>query len=278
MITFVEPSVERYVQTSDVNSHIAKCARICYASEGKSSDADLVKHLTEGKHFSMFRHASAYYRIPYNKFPKGSIPGFLNRYTPYISYVMSDKENDKACYVSANLNVLYEHPEFAIKLGEFRLNKKHPLIPGDIAHHLVRYTLVCVTQISTSRELNRTSPNNIAEQSTRYVNFNKKGAITICKPYWYDKASKFLKFLIKSYLTLGSWLYNYIIKCGFKAQDAREVLTLMTATKVAYTYTVDEWKHILDLRLYGTTGAPHPNAKLIADKIKFILNDCGENV
>lgn len=277
MITFVDPSVERYVQTSDVNSHISKCARICYASEGKTSDADLVQHLLNGKHFSMFRHASAYYRIPFNKFPKNSIQGFLNKYTPYISYIVSDKEGDKACYVSANLNVLYEHPEFAIKLGEFRLVGEGS-IPTDIACHLVRYTLVCVTQISTSRELNRTSPNNIAEQSTRYVNFNKKGAITICKPYWYDKASKFLKFLIKSYLTLGSWLYNYIIKYGFKAQDAREVLTLMTATKVAYTYTVDEWRHILDLRLYGNTGAPHPNAKLIANYIRQELLCAGESV
>lgn len=34
---------------------------------------------------------------------------------------------------------------------------------------MLRYTFKVVTQISTSRELNRVSPNNIAEQSTRYV-------------------------------------------------------------------------------------------------------------
>lgn len=33
----------------------------------------------------------------------------------------------------------------------------------------MRYTFRVTTQISTSRELNRVSPNNIAEQSTRYV-------------------------------------------------------------------------------------------------------------
>ena len=36
------------------------------------------------------------------------------------------------------------------------------------------------TQISTSRELNRVSPINIAEQSTRYVYENG----TLCCPHW----------------------------------------------------------------------------------------------
>ena len=48
-----------------------------------------------------------------------------------------------------------------------------------------RYTFVVTTQISTSRELNRTSPNNIMEQSTRYVNFYSKGG-AICQPWWFD--------------------------------------------------------------------------------------------
>jgi thymidylate synthase ThyX len=34
---------------------------------------------------------------------------------------------------------------------------------------MMRYTFCVDTQISTSRELNRVSPNSIAEKSTRYV-------------------------------------------------------------------------------------------------------------
>lgn len=45
---------------------------------------------------------------------------------------------------------------------------------------MMRYTFCVDTQISTSRELNRVSPNNIAEKSTRYV--YEDG--TICRPHW----------------------------------------------------------------------------------------------
>ena len=47
----------------------------------------------------------------------------------------------------------------------------------------LRYTFCVVTQISTSRELNRVSPNNISEQSTRYV--YEDG--TICQPHWLEE-------------------------------------------------------------------------------------------
>lgn len=45
---------------------------------------------------------------------------------------------------------------------------------------MMRYTFCVDTQISTSRELNRVSPNSIAEMSTRYV--YKDGSI--CRPHW----------------------------------------------------------------------------------------------
>lgn len=44
---------------------------------------------------------------------------------------------------------------------------------------MMRYTFCVDTQISTSRELNRVSPNSIAEKSTRYV--YEDG--TICRPH-----------------------------------------------------------------------------------------------
>ena len=60
-----------------------------------------------------------------------------------------------------------------------------------------------------------------------------------------------------------------------KPQDARGVLPLDTATVCIYTYSYSEWRHIIDLRYYGTTGAPHHNAKIIAGMIKEELEDLG---
>lgn len=47
-------------------------------------------------------------------------------------------------------------------------------------------------------------------------------------------------------------------------QDAREYLPLVTATKVAYSYNIKELIQVVNKRYYGTTGKPHPNAKIIA--------------
>lgn len=58
-------------------------------------------------------------------------------------------------------------------------------------------------------------------------------------------------------------------------QDARGVLPLDTSTRCIYTYSVREWRHIIDLRYYGTTGKPHPNAKIIADMIRNNLMELG---
>ena len=67
--------------------------------------------------------------------------------------------------------------------------------------------------------------------------------------------------------------YKYLLGAGMKPEDARGILPLDTATKVIYTYSIREWQHILDLRYYGTTGKPHPNAKLIAGKIRDEINN-----
>ena len=69
-----------------------------------------------------------------------------------------------------------------------------------------------------------------------------------------------------------------MVKNGMDPQDARGVLELDTATTVAYTYSLTEWLHILGLRYYGITGAPHPNAKLIASMIRDTFINLGYNV
>lgn len=58
-------------------------------------------------------------------------------------------------------------------------------------------------------------------------------------------------------------------------QDAREELPLDLATEVVYTYSAREWRHIIDLRYFGKTRAPHPNAKIIAGMINDKLEEHG---
>ena len=60
----IYPYVELWKE-QDHTSHVAKCARVCYASESdsKESDARLVRSLKDKGHLSMFRHETRYYII-----------------------------------------------------------------------------------------------------------------------------------------------------------------------------------------------------------------------
>ena len=152
----------------------------------------------------------------------------------------------------------------------------------------LRYTFCVVTQISTSRELNRVSPTNISEESTRYVYENG----VICKPHWmtdtevdsFNNAIDFKIWSNNNFKTTVHYIntcsncfneYKNLIDLGMNREDARGVLPIDTATKCVYTYSADEWRHIIDLRYYGTTGKPHPNAKIIAGMIRNELMELG---
>ena len=279
----IEPSVELWLQ-EDVTTHIARCARICYGRDS-GNDFVLCNNLLHNKHWSMFRHESVYAIIPEKDVKHLWYDVTVNYMEcPYIDWI---KFEDKY-YISTNGNFLLDikgkKPVLYEWLTQYRVdaltfNNIHPLVSN-----LMRYTFKVTTQISTSRELNRVSPNNIAERSTRYV--YEDG--TICRPHWMtiNEANEFNNNHQAGMTTIGRNYINFCIQSfgtykdlieinGLNRQDARGVLPLDTATVCAYTYSIKEWRAILDLRYYGTTGKPHPNARIIAGMIRNELMDLG---
>ena len=275
----IYPSVELWEQNYLIQ-HVAHCARICYASESKdeNSDVRLIQSLENKGHLSMFRHESRYFIVRRKNNPEvyKTLYQILRefKYCPFISYSV----NKGVIYISTNGQFYRELsticPVFRSLIFDSGVTANDFRNTG-IGYELMRYTFCVITQIGTSRELNRTSPNNIAEQSTRYVDFGKKGGITICLPHWWDNASWFKKTFTKIGWKFSELMYYGALKLGFKPEDARGFLPLETATKVVYTYNIDEWKHILNLRFYGVTGKPHPNAKVVAYKILTELRELG---
>ena len=59
----LEPKVESWLQ-NDTIDHIARCARVCYASDRTKNNKKMCESLWNNKHYSMFRHAGVYYIIP----------------------------------------------------------------------------------------------------------------------------------------------------------------------------------------------------------------------
>ncbi len=257
----IKPSIELLLQGVDWQAHVAKCARVCYASVREDRNEQMVKNLMTNGHWSMFRHYSVYLIVPIKILADVKEEHLKNPYVSYDLYYSS-------FYISTNGQFWFEHLRNNYPQLEKYVVDELQFINTPMGHTLARYTFKVITQISTSRELNRVSPNNIAEQSTRYVYENGK----ICEPHWYNNTNMLAYEYIKSVYDLqceeAFEAYHLLIKNGLHRQDARGVLPLDTATICIYTYNIAEWRHIIDLRYYGTTGKPHPNAKIIAGMIR----------
>lgn len=270
-MNLISPKVEFIPEVNDFNEHIAKCARVCYGKEGKVNNAkNFVEGLIKNGHTSMLRHASRYYRL--------QSPYYLSTEERIALYKVWNTEasTEDISLFSSNLQEVYDHPEIYGEINEIsrdevlKLSQENPDL-----FECFRMTFIIDTQISTSRELNRKSPNNIAERSTRYC--SSKDGITICKPWWWNEGSAEKKALYLHTWDAAEESYLTLLNMKEKPEDAREVLPLSTATRVIYTYNVKEWKHMLGLRLYDKTGKAHPNCKIVMAMVRDQINEFTKN-
>lgn len=277
----IEPKVELWSEENiSPESHIARCARTCYGHENREPNQEKDKKMVEGLvkrgHSSMLRHSSVY---------------IFNRLKDFAKYIDSSAYWNNVGfygYGSTNLqefhnikHIFENHADdgcietFSNKL----FLEKCAMIPE--LFNLYRLTFCITTQISTSRELNRVSPNNIAERSTRFC--SSKDGLEICRPWWFgytlddQSLAGISKLPTEEKIFALAWReaeYSYMqaLENGMKPEDARGLLPLDTATKVIYTYSIDEWEHIIGLRYYGTTGTSHPNAKLVIGMVRDQIN------
>lgn len=259
----IEPKVELWKQGNDTKAHVARCARVCYGRETGNDEAT-VKRLINSKHWSMFRHETVYAMIPI-KLWYGNFGEILKGYkaSPYISWVTVRDY----IYVSTNGNFMLDiekyEPVLYNEINNYRVSEEEFNSCETAYNLLARWTFCVDTQISTSRELNRVSPNNIAEKSTRYV--YEDG--TICRPHWISTKEADM-FNEDNNADLDEAMNVYLRGCKrsfedykilidkhkLNRQDARGVLPIDTATRCIYSYNILEWRAILDLRYYGTTG------------------------
>lgn len=317
MIKVVNPSVEIWNQegyTLDaIWKHIARCARVCYQSvpkDNNESDYDfLVRTLFRGVepknintkdlvkyHLSVCEHATVHlkYRLFITKDINQAIRFNNNHYS-------RTKEHDGYVYVTTNMRVLIEHHW----MDELEFIDTTPNCP----YYDERTTVNFITDIGSSRELNRHRVNSVSEESTRYCRYNADkfgNNITVAKLPWInieDSAcqgyvtglysdneicndNKIVPHFTKNWTAINWFLYGLQIanlvycKCielGWTAQQAREILPLNTKTQIVHTAFIDDWIHFIELRSNGVSGVPHPMIKELADKIKFLLSckSCG---
>ena len=280
-----------------IYKQIEQAGRTCYKSEDKITEDSakaFVNRMIDSGHTAMLEHGTVYLLVP---FETHTAKYRNNKYSKVVD-IAKDVMNDKSA-VTTNMRVIIEN--------NWKDDLKYLCEPTE--HHPKRYTIKLTANIGVTREGNR-HRQSIAEESTRYCNYFKDkfgNDISIVPPVWinmneldesaftediYNMAN--IAYFAQHYNTVleydtsesiyfaaiafSNFCYKSLLNKGWTPQQAREVLPLAIKSDVVYTKFEDEWEHFFNLRLYGTTGKPHPNmehcAKLIydvfmANNIKF---------
>lgn len=148
-------------------------------------------------------------------------------------------------------------------------------------------TVKFITDRGISHEMVRHRIASFAQESTRYCNYSsdKFGKeITVIQPCFFEDIPITRRQSIVDYLdgilkdfpgkeftdhekAFGEWYvackhceiaYFAMLEYGCTPQEARGVLPTDLKTEIVVTANMREWRHILNLRALGTTGAPHP--------------------
>lgn len=130
----------------------------------------------------------------------------------------------------------------------------------DSGHHaMLEFGWLAVrfrTSIGVSRELIRHRLFSFAEQSTRYVNFGKKG-FEFVMPLGIEDEQKAL---VTATCKFAADNYELLTTLGARPEQARAVLPLCTATTVNCGGNLREWRHAFQLR---TAKGAHPEIRAL---------------
>lgn len=297
----INPSFEIYEQGPGLESiyeQIELAGRTCYKSkrpEGQTAK-DFVDRMIASKHYAMLEHGTVYLKIKStiitNELLRTEDFKAISEYkrNPYSKVV----DTGGYAYITTNMRVLQEN--------DWLNDLKYLCEPTE--YHERRVTVRFITSNGIMREFTRHRSHSFAIESTRYCNYSKdkfNNELTFIIPSWLsipegsyshigyhndiDRSSviynnEIIYWDTDSFLDKDRNSYNFIyplyvaetnymrmIEDGHKPQEAREVLPLATKCDMVMTGFVSDWQNFFDLRAKGTTGAPHPDAKALAEPL-----------
>jgi thymidylate synthase (FAD) len=262
---YIRPSfkiLEQRPGIEGIYEQIELAGRTCYKSkrpEGKTAK-DFVDRMVASQHYAMLEHGTVYLKIP---MLAKDIEEYSNNPYSKVSFI----KGQLAWYVTTNLRVLVEN----------RLLDDLKYLCEPTEYHKRRVTVVFTTSNGIAREFCRHRVFSFAQESTRYCNYSKDKfgkELTFIYPSWIkypggtfeeNRNDMFCGFM--QACEQSEKYYFQLLDLGYKPQDAREVLPLALKTELVMTGFVSDWKHFFDLRALGTTGAPHPDAKILAEPL-----------
>ena len=281
----IKPSFEIWEQPSGlegVYKQIEGAGRICYKSEDKiteDSAKSFVDRMIKSGHGAMLEHGTVYLKV-FNVIENSEL---IDKYKSNKYSVVKEGTEVYNCHgdilygsykcITTNYRVLVENSwlddlKYICKPTEF---------------HEKRITVHFVCDRGVSHEFVRHRVMSFAQESTRYCNYSKDkfgNELTFIQPCWLDDErlklygpyhtvirDKSLESIFIASLNNAEKDYIDLIDLGWKPQEARAVLPNSLKTELVVTGFVSDWNHFFDLRARGTTGAPHPQAKELAEPL-----------
>lgn len=291
----IKPSFEIWEQPAGlegVYKQIEKVGRVCYKSEDKiteDSAKPFVDRMIKSGHGAMLEHGTVYLKVinkglslcnyekdhiedkyisnPYSKVVFGKYP----KYNSYEEKLKATQE----VYITTNYRVLVENGW----LDDLQY------ICEPTEYHERRVTVHFVCDRGVSHEFVRHRVMSFAQESTRYCNYSKDkfgNELTFIKPCWLNLPTDYAvysgdndsDYFIQALEDAENW-YLSLLEEGWTPQQARAVLPNSLKTELVVTGFTSDWNHFFDLRARGTTGAPHPQAKELAEPLmkEFIARE-----
>lgn len=281
----IKPSFEIWEQPTGlegVYKQIERVGRVCYKSEDKiteDSAKPFVDRMIKSGHGAMLEHGTVYLAMPMETILPIEANGW-GKYTknPYSKgFRVCEVDGQRRVAVTTNLRVLVEN--------NWLDDLKYICEPTE--YHERRVTVHFVCDRGVSHEFVRHRVMSFAQESTRYCNYSKGkfgNGLTFIQPSWitldkeitpinelcllsgqYDRENPNLRYLAS--LVDANYAYLLLLNKGWKPQEARAVLPNSLKTELVVTGFTSDWNHFFDLRARGTTGAPHPQAKELAEPL-----------
>lgn len=279
----IESSVQ-IIEEKDPYKMIELAGRTCYHSQDnitEDSAKEFVDRMIKLSHGAMLEHGTVYLTItatspevrkyeinPYSRVKKISVDGINGR-----------------AYITTNYRVLVEN--------KWLDDLKYQCDPTP--SHEKRITAKFICDRSTANQFVRHRVFSFAQESQRYCNYNKdkfNNELTFIKPTWLDIPTgdytywdgdwcdiDNMKIQLPSdngvadnflwCLNNAGMQYRLLINKGLKPQEARGVLPNATKTELVMTGFESDWEGFFKLRC---SGAAHPDARKLADKLKSLMN------
>ena len=149
-------------------------------------------------------------------------------------------------------------PDSHTKILKHILSLKHE---STLEH--VSFTFRIITNCGVTHELVRHRIASYTQESTRYVNYGKKGVVLIFPYHLIDKSSSDVKFWASGQLEMKNY-YTRALEMGWKPQEARGLLSNDIKTEIVCTMNIRELRSFFRLR---TDSSAHPDIRVVATEM-----------